>query len=101
MSEWNAMTYAGKDTILRVVRDEAQRMFALAEQPGAWQAPTACESWQVRDVIGHLVDTTEGYFRAFETARSGVPAPGPMAWPGSTSGRANTRGASANSPSRS
>ncbi len=76
MSEWNAMTYAGKDTILRVVRDEAQRMFALAEQPGAWQAPTACESWQVRDVIGHLVDTTEGYFRAFETARSGVPAPG-------------------------
>ena len=75
MSEWNAMTYAGKDTILRVVRDEAARMFALAEQPGAWQAPTACESWQVRDVIGHLVDTTEGYFRAFEMARSGAPAP--------------------------
>jgi uncharacterized protein (TIGR03083 family) len=75
MSEWNAMTYAGKDTILRVVRDEAERMFALAEQPGAWQAPTACESWQVRDVIGHVVDTTEGYFRAFETARSGAPAP--------------------------
>ena len=75
MSEWNAMTYAGKDTILRVVRDEAERMFALAERPGAWQAPTACESWQVRDVIGHVVDTTEGYFRAFETARSGAPAP--------------------------
>jgi uncharacterized protein (TIGR03083 family) len=75
MSEWNAMTYAGKDTILRVVRDEAVRMFALAEQPGAWEAPTACESWQVRDVIGHLVDTTEGYFKAFETARSGAQAP--------------------------
>ena len=75
MSEWNAMTYAGKDTILRVVRDEAARMFELAEQPGAWDAPTACESWQVRDVIGHVVDTTEGYFGAFETARSGAPAP--------------------------
>ena len=75
MSEWNAMTYAGKDTILRVVRDEAARMFELAEQPGAWDAPTACESWQVRDVIGHLVDTTEGYFGAFETARSGAAAP--------------------------
>ena len=37
-------------------------MFALAEQPGAWDAPTACESWRVKDVIGHLVDTTEGYF---------------------------------------
>ena len=73
--EWNAMTYAGKPTILRVVRDEANRMFALAERPGAWDAPTACESWKVKDVIGHLVDTTEGYFRAFDLARSGVEAP--------------------------
>jgi uncharacterized protein (TIGR03083 family) len=76
MSEWNAMTYAGKDTILRVVQDEAARMFALAEQPGAWDAPTACESWKVRDVIGHLVDTTEGYFRSFEIARAGGGDPG-------------------------
>jgi uncharacterized protein (TIGR03083 family) len=75
MTEWNAMTYAGKDTILRVVRQEADRMFALAEQPLAWDAPTACESWRVKDVIGHLVDTTEGYFRAFEIARSGSEAP--------------------------
>ena len=76
MTEWNAMTYAGKDTILRVVRDEASRMFALAGQPGAWDAPTACESWRVRDVIGHLVDTTEGYFRSFEIARAGGGDPG-------------------------
>lgn len=71
MNAWNAMTYEGKDTILRVVREQAERMFAMAEQPGAWEAPTACENWEVRDVIGHLVDTTEGYFKAFETARSG------------------------------
>jgi len=75
MSEWNAMTYEGKDTILRVVRREASEMFRLAEQPGAWTAPTACESWQVKDVIGHIVDTTEGYFSAFETARAGAEAP--------------------------
>jgi uncharacterized protein (TIGR03083 family) len=74
MTEWNAMTYEGKDTILRVVRDQAQQMFALAEQPGAWDAPTACESWEVRDVIGHLVDTMEGYFKAFDVARSGATA---------------------------
>jgi uncharacterized protein (TIGR03083 family) len=71
MSTWNAMTYEGKDTILQVVRDEAERMFATAEAPGAWEAPTACTEWQVRDIIGHIVDTTEGYFKAFETARSG------------------------------
>ena len=77
MSEWNAMTYEGKDTILRVVRERANRMFELAERPGAWNAPTACESWQVKDVIGHLVDTTEGYFRSFDVARSGADAPDP------------------------
>ncbi len=71
MSAWNAMTYEGKDTILRVVREEAERMFAMAEAPGAWEAPTACTDWQVRDIIGHIVDTTEGYFKSFETARAG------------------------------
>jgi uncharacterized protein (TIGR03083 family) len=71
MSAWNAMTYEGKDTILRVVREEAERMFAIAEAPGAWEAPTACSDWQVRDIIGHLVDTTEGYFKSFQTAQAG------------------------------
>ena len=47
-------------------------MFALAEQPDAWESKTACENWEVRDVIGHLVDTMEGYFKAFEVARSGA-----------------------------
>ena len=77
MSQWNAMTYEGKDTILRVVRREADEMFTLAGAPGAWDAPTACESWKVRDVVGHVVDTTEGYFRAFDTARAGAEAPAP------------------------
>ncbi|HEY3906477.1 MAG TPA: maleylpyruvate isomerase family mycothiol-dependent enzyme [Streptosporangiaceae bacterium] len=74
MSEWNAMTIEGKPTILRVVKDQASQMFALAEQPDSWEAPTACEDWEVRDVIGHLVDTMEGYFKAFEVARDGASA---------------------------
>ncbi|MDQ1618882.1 MAG: hypothetical protein QOE19_1451 [Actinomycetota bacterium] len=69
MSEWNAMTYEGKDTILRVVNDEAQRFFRLAEPREAWEAPTACENWTTRDAVGHIVDTTEGYFAAFDAAR--------------------------------
>ena len=77
MSEWNAMTYEGKDTILRVVRQEAERMFAMADRPEAWEAPTACEGWTTRDIIAHIVDTTEGYFRAFDSARSGTEAPAP------------------------
>jgi uncharacterized protein (TIGR03083 family) len=77
MSEWNAMTYDGKDTILRVVRTEAERMFAMAERPQAWDAPTACEGWATRDVIAHIVDTTEGYFRAFDAARGQGQIPPP------------------------
>jgi len=69
MSRWNAMTFQGKDTILEVVRMEAERFFALAEQPRAWHAPTACTGWSTPDVVAHIVDTTEGYFRAFDAAR--------------------------------
>lgn len=69
MGTWDATTFDGKPTILRVVRTEAERMFALAEAPRAWEAATACEHWQVRDVIAHLVDTTEGYFTGFDIAR--------------------------------
>jgi uncharacterized protein (TIGR03083 family) len=75
VTEWDATSYEGKPTILRVVRGEAERLFELAERPGAWESPTACESWQVKDIIGHLIDTTEGYFAAFETARSGGDSP--------------------------
>jgi uncharacterized protein (TIGR03083 family) len=74
MSEWNAMTYEGKENILRVVRNEAERMFETADRPEAWHAPTACPGWETRDVIAHIVDTTEGYFRAFDAARGTGPA---------------------------
>ena len=53
MSEWNAMTYEGKDTILRVVRDEAERLFALAEQPGdLGRGRPPCDGWSTRDIVG-------------------------------------------------
>jgi uncharacterized protein (TIGR03083 family) len=77
MSEWNAMTYEGKDTILRVVQDEAERFFALADRPDRWEAQSACPNWSTRDIVAHIVDTTEGYFTSFDAARSGTPAPAP------------------------
>jgi uncharacterized protein (TIGR03083 family) len=90
MSSWNAMTYDGKDNILRVVRHEAERFYALAERPEAWEAPTACRQWQVRDLVGHIVDTTEAYFVAFDTARSHGPAEPAYGLPGMAK-RANER----------
>jgi uncharacterized protein (TIGR03083 family) len=82
VTEWDATSYDGKETILRVVRNEAERLFELAERPGAWEAPTACENWKVKDIIGHLIDTTEGYFTAFETARQGADSPAAFGLPG-------------------
>jgi uncharacterized protein (TIGR03083 family) len=69
MSEWNFMDPRSKDNLLRVVRREAGQMLALAEAPDAWEAPTGAGHWQVRDVVGHLVDTTEEYFGGFDAAR--------------------------------
>jgi uncharacterized protein (TIGR03083 family) len=66
VSQWDGTTFEGKETLLRVIHREADELFALAERPGAWEAPTACADWQVRDVIGHIVDTTEGYFKGFD-----------------------------------
>jgi uncharacterized protein (TIGR03083 family) len=77
MTAWNAMTYEGKDTILGVVRTEAEKMFDLADRPEAWDAPTACEGWATRDIVAHIVDTTEGYFRAFDAARGEGEVPPP------------------------
>lgn len=70
MSEWNGMTYEAKDNMLRVVREQAEGMFALAEPKDVWTMPTNSTDWQVRDVIGHIVDVTEGYFVGFDAARA-------------------------------
>ena len=70
MGEWDATTYDGKATILRVVREEAEKFIALASDPQAWDRETSCNRWTNRDVVGHIVDTTEGYFTAFDAARS-------------------------------
>ena len=74
--QWDATNYAAKDNLLRVVRNEAEKFFSYADKEENWDAPTASGHWQVRDIVGHLVDTTEGYIQRFETTRSGGAAEG-------------------------
>jgi uncharacterized protein (TIGR03083 family) len=74
MNDWNATSYDAKDNLLRTVRAEATAMLALVGAPDAWEAPTACDRWQVRDIVGHLIDVTESYFVGFDAARGGTPA---------------------------
>lgn len=68
--EWNAMDPSAKDNVLRIVKQEAAGFFELIESPEHWESPTASGWWQVRDIVGHLVDTTEGYLARFEAARN-------------------------------
>jgi uncharacterized protein (TIGR03083 family) len=77
-AQWDATNPASKENLLRVVRDEAERMFALAEVPENWEKPTASGHWQVRDIIGHMVDVTEGYLDAFRICRAGEEAEPPV-----------------------
>lgn len=72
MSEqWNAMSPAAKGTLLGVLQREAEQFLTVAGDPTRWEAQTACSNWQVRDVVGHMIDATEGYFPGFEAARAG------------------------------
>jgi uncharacterized protein (TIGR03083 family) len=75
-AEWDATRFAAKENLLRIVNKEAQEFFTLAEAPENWKMPTAAGHWQVRDIVGHLVDTTEGYLRRFDTTKGGGTAEG-------------------------
>ena len=77
-AEWDATNPASKDNLLRVVREQAERMLQLAEVPENWEKSTPCGHWQVRDIVAHMVDVTEGYLEAFRIARAGESAPAPI-----------------------
>jgi uncharacterized protein (TIGR03083 family) len=71
---WDFRNPASKGRVLHVLQREVDEMFELSSQPARWDAPTACPGWELRDMVGHLVDATESYLSAFDCARRGVAA---------------------------
>ena len=69
---WDFLDPASKGRLLGVLQREIEEMFELAAEPTRWHAPTACEGWELRDMVGHLAAETEGYLSAFDVARRGV-----------------------------
>lgn len=67
----NSMDYSGKDTVLDVVRHESGDFFKLVDDPKNWEVQTRCTDWEVRDIVGHMIDVTEGYLTRWEKARKG------------------------------
>jgi uncharacterized protein (TIGR03083 family) len=75
---WNFMDAGSRGNIDRVWRRESDGMLALASDPDVWDNRTGAGHWRVRDVIGHLVDTTEAYFQSFDAARGNSTATDPI-----------------------
>src|SRR5574339_1226585 len=69
----NSMDYSGKDTVLDVVRTEAADFFKIVDDPQNWNVQTRCTEWEVRDMVGHIIDVTEGYFSRWDSARKNEP----------------------------
>ena len=67
----NSMDYGGKDTVLAVIRTESGRFFGIVDNPKNWNVQTRCTEWEVRDMVGHMIDVTEGYLSRWELARKG------------------------------
>ncbi len=69
MTAVNSMDYSGKDTVLDVIRKESRDFFRLVDDPKNWQVQTRCTEWEVRDLVGHMIDVTEGYLARWDKAR--------------------------------
>src|SRR5258708_1121998 len=73
----NPMSAEGKDTVMSVMRRDRAKFFELVEDPKNWNVQTRCTEWEVRDLVGHMIDVTEGYLRRWEAAKKGE-APGTL-----------------------
>lgn len=73
----NPADHADKDRVLDIVRGARASFYDLVDHADAqgWTTPTACTEWQVRDVVGHMVDVTEAYLERWALAREGKPVP--------------------------
>ena len=69
----NSMDYSGKDTVLDVVRTDAAEFFKIVDDPQNWNVQTCCTEWEVRDMVGHMIDVTEGYLSRWDSARKNEP----------------------------
>src|SRR5690349_6216430 len=69
----NAFDASSKNTVLDVVRNERTKFFKVVDDPANWNVQTRCTEWEVRDMVSHMIDVTEGYLRGWDRARKGEP----------------------------
>ncbi len=67
----NAFDFKDKEIVLDVVRKERREFYRLIDDPANWNVQTRSELWEVRDMVGHMIDVTEGYLSGWERAQNG------------------------------
>jgi uncharacterized protein (TIGR03083 family) len=67
----NPMAAEGKETVLDVMRRDRKKFFELVEDATNWNVQTRCTEWEVRDLVGHMIDVLEGYEANWEAAKKG------------------------------
>jgi uncharacterized protein (TIGR03083 family) len=67
----NPMSAEGKETVLRVMRRDRDNFTRMVSDPKNWNVDTRCTGWQTRDLVGHMIDVMEGYFKNWDAARAG------------------------------
>jgi hypothetical protein len=65
---------------MSVMRRDRANFTRLVSDPKNWNVQTRCTEWEVRDLVGHMIDVTEGYFANWEAAKKGgTPTPAGLA----------------------
>src|ERR1700681_1645879 len=65
----NPMAGESKGVVMDVMRRDRKKFFDLVEDPKNWNVQTRCTEWEVRDIVGHMIDVTEGYLSRWDVAR--------------------------------
>lgn len=76
----NPMEYGSKDVVLDVLRTERHRFYEVMEDPDKWHVDTRCEGWEVRDLVGHMIDVSEAYLDRWAIAEDKQEAPPALGW---------------------
>jgi uncharacterized protein (TIGR03083 family) len=77
----NPMSAEGKETVMSVMRRDRANFIRLVEDPKNWNVQTRCTGWEVRDLVGHMIDVMEGYFKNWDAARQGGQPTTPLGMP--------------------
>jgi len=63
-----------RSTVMSVMRRDRDKFTKLVSEPKNWNVETRSAGWEVRDLVGHMIDVMEGYFKNWDLAKKGAEA---------------------------